>query len=724
MPRKKRSTKVAYKPEKPKKVQLDVSALPIHNDISLIDYSWLGLGNINNIQIENPLTGLTDLEKENPGLREVALMRNRHYLSFACKTLLSMDGMNPLDILPLQAAMLEEMWIRPFPMLLASRGGSKTTLLAIYSLLRCALNPGIKVVGIGAGFRQSKLIFEKAEEIWNNSPVLRSICDNSSGPKRENDKCVLKINESTLTVLPVGNGEKIRGYRASIIISDEFGSISPDIYEVVISGFAAVEASPVKGVKEASRRHALKSLSLWSDEQQEFYDSRPRNQSIISGTATWNFNHFAAYWRRYKAIIESKGDLKKLELIIGDIPSGFNWKDYSIIRIPFELIPEGFMNEGIVARAKATAGNDAYMREYACVFTDDSDGFFKRSLIESCVTSDMSPIEFPSGSVWFDPMIKGNPSKKYVYGIDPSIGSSMADKETDNFTISILEIHDDHTRIVYLWSTNRAEFRRRLNTGILKQQQFYAFCARKIRDLMKSFPCCHMAMDAQGGGVLLYEALNDENNMEAGEQKIWEVVEDGKEKDTDSRSGLHVLEMCQFARYDWLKEANYGMHKDFSDKTLLFPRYDVVSLGLAAEEDGIRLKDIEKKNPGQKVMLLDTYEDCVMEIEELKDELASIVVTVVGSGVNVRERWDTPEIKTAAGKKGRMRKDRYSALLMANAAARKMQRVAPALEYNVVGGRVGVISGKGDGGPLYFGPDWYTQGLTDDIGVVRRNSEW
>jgi hypothetical protein len=80
--------------------------------------------------------------------------------------------------------------------------------------LRCTLNPGIKVVGIGAGFRQSKLIFEKAEELWNNSPILRSICDNSSGPKRENDKCVLRVNDSTLTVLPVGDGQKIRVYMA------------------------------------------------------------------------------------------------------------------------------------------------------------------------------------------------------------------------------------------------------------------------------------------------------------------------------------------------------------------------------------------------------------------------------------------------------------------------------------------------------------------------------
>ena len=37
-----------------------------------------------------------------------------------------------------------------------------------------------------------------------------------------------------------------------------------------------------------------------------------------------------------------------------------------------------------------------------------------------------------------------------------------------------------------------------------------------------------------------------------------------------------------------------------------------------------------------------------------------------------RERWDTPEVKTGAGGKSRLRKDRYSSLLMANMSARNL----------------------------------------------------
>ena len=47
------------------------------------------------------------------------------------------------------------------------------------------------------------------------------------------------------------------------------------------------------------------------------------------------------------------------------------------------------------------------------------------------------------------------------------------------------------------------------------------------------------------------------------------------------------------------------------------------------------------------------------ELEELKNELSMIVVTQTATG---RERWDTPEVKPGAGRKSRLRKDRYSSL--------------------------------------------------------------
>lgn len=669
-------------------------------DHSWVDNAWMGLGNTKHIKVDNKLLRRTPEDIENPGLTMLKLMRDPEYLGFTAKTLLGWD------LLPIQIVVLEEMWKRRFPMIIINRGGAKTTMLALYATLRCALYNGIKIVGVGASFRQSKLIFEKMEDIWNSSDILRSICDNNSGPRRENDRCTMKINDSRAIFCPIGTGEKIRGLRAQIILTDEMASVPPDIYETVITGFAAVTGNPFLSVKESSRRKAMQDLGIWTEDMEDRFSTKEGNQAIITGTAYYSFNHFYQYWSRYKKIIESKGDKNKLsQLLGGEVPPNFNWRDYSIVRIPFELMPENFMDEQIIARSKATVHSSIFLMEFSSCFPLDSDGFFKRSLIESCVTSDLKPIELgKSGRVIFEASLRGNPTKKYVYGVDPA-------SEQDNFSIVILELNEDHTRIVNCWTTNRQNFKKRLALGATDEHDFYKFVARKIRDLMTVFPCERIAMDSQGGGVAVSEALQDPANLKQGEKPIFPTIDPDKEKDTDDKSGLHILDLCNFAKYEWVRDANHGLRKDLEDKALLFPRFDSISLGLAAERDA-DIRDGIKKTRGDKVLdFVDSLEDCIMEIEELKNEMATITVSVVGTGVSVRERWDVPEVKLPGNKKGRMRKDRYSALLMANMIARQIARTEMPIQYKVIGGFSRDLAGKKNKSErLYTGPEWFTAG--------------
>ena len=215
---------------------------------------------------------------------------------------------------------------------------------------------------------------------------------------------------------------------------------------------------------------------------------------------------------------------------------------------------------------------------------------------------------------------------------------------------------------------------------------------------MKVFPCSEIALDAQGGGIAVMEALHDKDKIPEDEVAIWPVIEE-KEKDTDGHSGLHILRLCQFARADWLAEANHGLRKDFEDKILLFPFFDSASIGLSIEHD---------KVSGRKY---DTLEDCVMEIEELKDELSMIVMTQTVTG---RERWDTPEVKVAAGKKSRLRKDRYSSLLMANISARNLITEKGISEFATIGGFAQKDNNtKFENEKLYHGPSWFAEKMQD-----------
>ena len=619
-------------------------------------------------------------------LRLSWLMMQPEYFSMVCKQIFN------IDLLPVQALMLKEMWNRKFPMLIASRGFGKSFVLSLYSMMRAFFMPRRKIVIVGAAFRQSKVLFEYMDTIWKNAPILRDLSSTNSGPRRDVDRCVMHIGDSTITCLPLGDGSKIRGQRANDIVADEFASIPREIFENVVAGFAAVSSSPVENVKRIAAGKKAKELGK---EQEAIKEDElvKANQIILSGTAYYDFNHFAEYWKKWKAIINSKGNPSKLKEIFGDdeeLPSGFDWKEYSIIRIPYELLPEGFMDAAQVARSKATVHSGIYQMEFGACFTTDSQGFFKRSLIESCVVKKNEPVVLPSGEVFFESVLRGDPNRRYVFGIDPAA-------EVDNFSIIVLEQHADHSRIVHCWTTNRGEHKDKLKRGLVKESDFYSYCSRKIRDLMQVFPCERIALDAQGGGIAIMEALHDPDKIQDGELPIWEIIDDSKEKDTDGNPGLHILEMCQFAKADWVAEANHGTRKDFEDRVLLFPYFDSVSLGLALSDD----KMTKRK--------MDTLEDCVMEIEELKNELSLIMMSQTPSG---RDKWDTPEIKLPGGRKDRLRKDRYSALIMANMAARTMRRTPPPIDYESVGGFVGGLQSKEEG-PMFMGPSWWTEKMKD-----------
>jgi hypothetical protein len=669
------------------------------NKISFDD-AWLDLGDISKINIDkNVMIHRSESDIELPDLHLMKVLKNPKYIGSMVKLLFN------IELHPIQILILQEFWIRPFPMYIASRGWGKSFLLALYCVIKCTFCPGTKIVVVGAAFRQSKIIFEYMETIWRNSPILRSIFNgNDDGPRRDVDRCTIRLGDSWTIAIPMGDGSKIRGLRAHIIIADEFASISPDIYETVVSGFAAVSASPIQNVKEEAKKKAMIEAGIWNEEL-EVLNTKMGNQAIISGTADYDFKHFASYWKRYKAIIESKGDKRKLEEIFkGEVPDNFNWKDYSIIRIPYELIPKGFMDDKQVSRAKATIHTGIYNMEYAACFVKDSEGFFRRSLIESCVVSN-NQIIIDGKPVIFDAIIKGDPNKQYVYGIDPA-------SEQDNFSIVILEVNPTHSKIVYCWTTNRANFKERQKTGLITEHDFYGFCARKIRNLMKTFKPIKIGMDAQGGGVAIEESLHDPNRLEDGEILIWPTIED-KAKDTDDQPGLHILELIQFAKAEWTSQANHGLRKDLEDKALLFPAFDNLTLGLAIEREGKDILEMDL-NP-----LYDSLSECILEIEELKNELTTIVMTQTSQGPNARDRWDTPETKLGQGKKGRLRKDRYSSLVIANMLARQLNKALKPIDYDVIGENA--RDSVKNNGNMYRGPEWFVNGANDDVytGIYR-----
>ena len=264
------------------------------NKLKKIDEAWLKI-DVDEKTLFDP-TSILNSSEDDFHLKLTWLMTRPEYFSFLVKQIFN------IQLLPSQALILYELWNRKFPMLIASRGFGKSFMLSLYCMLRALILPGRKVVVVGAAFRQSKVLFEYMETIWNNSPILRDICDGNSGPRRDVDRCVMRINDSRVTCLPLGDGQKIRGQRANDIISDEFASIPRDIFETVVAGFAAVSSDPIENVKRLAAEKKAKELGIDITNEDENKLEDKDNQIILSGTAYYDFNHFATYWKRWKSI--------------------------------------------------------------------------------------------------------------------------------------------------------------------------------------------------------------------------------------------------------------------------------------------------------------------------------------------------------------------------------------------------------------------------------------
>lgn len=647
---------------------------------------------------------IKDYESEEQFEVILRAIRDIDNLYFTCKYILNIDPAL------FQTVWLETLFKYPFPMLIASRGLSKSWILAVYLILRSLIIQGHKSIIVGAAFRQSKVIFEYVEAIWNNAPVLRDICGEGSGPRRQTDAWIFNIGHSRITALPLGTGDKIRGQRSNCTIADEFQSVPELVYEVVVGGFAAVSSDPSQNVKRLAKIKYLKEQGLLTKDPEDITVGGiyRGNQAILAGTGDWGFKHFAKYWKKHRDIVNSKGDEKKLrEIFNGNVDPSFNWKDYAVIRVPVDLAPPGFMEEKHVQKQKAQVHSLVFNQEYGACFPEDSDKFYKMSMIQACVTNE--PIDLPSGPVQFKATLFGNRYKKYIIGIDPA-------SESDNFAIVVLELHEDHRRIVYCWTTDRQRQMAQVKGNMTDEKSFYSYIARKIRSLMHTFPCEYIAMDAGGGGIGVMEALHDNNSLQPGELPIWTIMHDmGKDQNPilwenakdwghDDYAGLHILEMVSMSNASYVTEANHGMKRDFESRTLLFPFFDPISLNEAFIED---------QKAGRQS---DTLEDCVFEIEELKKELITIEHS---TSLNGRDKWDTPEIVEAGNKKSHMRKDRYSALLMADSLARRVGNVKSiAHQFVPAGGFARELVNLNHSGALYSGPAWFTDHVNHGWGTV------
>jgi len=617
--------------------------------------------------------------------------------AFAAKVFLN------VDLLPFQAVTIDQFFNKNFFILVATRGFGKSYLLAVYALLRAIFKQGSKIILMSRTYRQSRIIFNYINDIYLKSVTLQGITG-AKKPRFDIAECKFIIGESQIVSLPLGDGEKIRGYRGNVIICDEYPTIPEHIFNLVIRGFSAVSMDPVDKVKEDSRKKAL--IKAGVDISDDF-DTVEGNQIILSGTADYQFNHFFKWCEKYKAIISCGDDKDKLQKLLMDDISEDELKaldsdQFGLMTVPYTELPSKYLDEGIIAQGRATMSQAEFDMEFMASFHSDSDGFIPMSLLKA--VSMYRP---------FKAELLGSKDHRYIMGVDPA-------RKRDNFSIVLLKIDDSggQHKIVYAWATNEKKMKK---SGEVNQNQtYYGACAKKIRQLLKMFNTCLISCDAGGGGREIANYLQEKRFLKGSEKPIWEI----DNPDHRMYDGDHILKLVDSSS-SWVVDANHSFRKSIEEFQLLFPLYDVNSVDKEYMENSDEAKNenratFHKTVKGVRRAVKDSFTDVNNEIDEMKKEISSIVVTATTTG---RQHFDLPKL-TTTGNQAKIadvrRKDRYSACLLAHHGLTYVVEREVDTLYDVVGGAAGDLAGNDPSGPMYRGlPTGVNYTTTGNTAVIK-----
>ena len=432
----------------------------------------------------------------------------RQYPELAAEDLLN------IELSDVQKVVLKAMWTKRYVMSIMCRGSGKTYLNAVFACLKAMLYPGYRIGLVAPTFRQAKFVFEECNKLWQRSPILQEATEKK--PTQQSDNCYIRFkaiggrNASLIQAQPLGDGTKIRGSRYYTILCDEFPHIPEDIFNMVIRPMGATVADPMENVRRIKIQRELLAKGLITEEEMERSDSH--NQIIITSSGYFMFNHMYGLYCTYLSE-ERKGD-----------------DDFAVFRVPYWLLPEGFLDKGNIENAKKQMSSLQFRMEYEAAFIPDTEAFYKASLLEACSQTS------------FTTQVAGTPGKRYVLGIDPA-------RTEDSFAICVIELGVPG-RVVY---------------AVELQKQTFPKMAYLIEDLADAFDVSSIYMDAGGGGLAIKDILaeNSRNNLRG-------PILDPADEVHIHKQGRHILTMCNFTT-EFISTSNFSALRLLEHRDLLFP---------------------------------------------------------------------------------------------------------------------------------------------------------
>ena len=344
-----------------------------------------------------------------------------------------------VELLEIQEIIIRAILKRDNSLIVAARGGSKSFVISILSILYPLFFFNSKMCLVSANFRGARRILEYTEKIITSrkAKLLRQCYTKLSGGgivRRSPDLYKIDLPDPCNSeVFSVPLTEGIRGIRSSFVCIDEMLLVTKELQEVIIRPFLTSKQNLQEELEIRRAEDELIKLGAITENDRKSF---PKNKLAGFSSASYQFEYLFEYFNStIDNIIKPQNREDK------------NPPTYFCIRYSYEALPENSIIDTTQIKAAAANGGentDYFKREYKALFSDSSDGYFSAVVMHKCT---IKPGDWPTTQ------ILGDKGAEYILAIDPSYASN---KNSDFFCQSVYLLNKEERKITLVHTYGRA----------------------------------------------------------------------------------------------------------------------------------------------------------------------------------------------------------------------------------------------------------------------------
>tara|TARA_R100000808_G_C2154735_1_gene165984 strand:- start:2512 stop:4338 length:1827 start_codon:yes stop_codon:yes gene_type:complete len=530
-----------------------------------------------------------------------------------------------IKLAPFQEVTLRGMMNRNFSMCVWGRGCGKTFIASVFCFLQCIFNPGTKILVAGPTFRTARFIFNNLEKLVESKGAeLLAQCFGAKA--KRNDQFEWSINGGTITAIPL-NGEKIRGFRANVLLLDEYLLLPEDLINTVLMPFLVAPQNMKERIEIREMEDKLIESGHLKEEERMVFDND--SKMIALSSASYTFENL------YKTYSDWTNKIYEKEV---------SESSYFISQMGYEALPEHMIDQTVIEAAQdGGSSNASFQREYCAMFTDGSDSYFSAIKMHNCTIPDG---EEPTT------LIKGKSDKKYVIGIDPNMSDSPS---ADYFAMSVMELDEEKETATLVHNY--------AGLGNLNNHVKY------LHYIVESFNPDLICIDNAGADMFIDAANNSKlfidnrlnlKTIEFNSEK--EGVDYTKEVRDMKRAynkENHQIIINQVFSSNWIRKANELLQANIDYKKIWFASRTSANGSEFNKQSmyKINLKHVNEENLGE---FIESQDNLVYQV---KKQCALVEVKTTARGT---QTFDLPQHLKRNTSANRARKDNYTGLLLAN----------------------------------------------------------